>query len=275
MMADRIRLRQICLLTAKLEPAIDAVIDVFGVSVCYGKGDLTRYGVPNRPAPPFQAAFFESHGLVSALLPFGDTFLELVAPKRADTPAMRFLERRGPGGYMVITEVDDTGSYAARVEAAGARYAGIVDYPTYHELQIDPRDVRGAMLSFSMQRQGKPFDGGWYPAGADWRARIAGNHGPMRGAELAVGDPEAVAGRWSRLIGRPAVDAGDHLRIDLEDSEIRFVQDTQAGPDRLDVIHVESALFGEAVARARSRGQPVSGEAISMLGVTFKARGAA
>lgn len=275
MMADRIRLRQICLLVAELEPAIDALIEVFGVSVCYGKGDLTRYGVPNRPVPPFQAAFFESHGLISALLPFGDTFLEVVAPRRADTPAMRFLERRGPGGYMVITEVEDTGLYAARVASAGVRYAGIVDYPTYHELQTDPRDVRGAMLSFSMQREGKPFDGGWFPAGPDWRKRITGDHGPIRIAELAVGDPEAVAGRWSRLIGRPAVDAGDHLRIDLDDSEIRFAQDRRAGPDRLDVIHVESAAFGEAAARARSTGLPTSGEAISMLGVTFKARGAA
>lgn len=270
-MTDRIRLRQICLVVPALEPAIDQIIDVFGLLVCFGKADLTRYGVPYVPPAPFQAAFFEKHGLLSAQLAIGDTFLELVAPKRPETPAHRFLERRGPGGYMVITEVEDTSRFAERVAAAGARYAGIVDYPTYHELQVDPRDVGASMLSFSMQREGKPFDGGWYPGGPDWRSKSAPGYRAITAAELAVKDPEATSARWASLIGRPVEQADGILRIELEGSQIRFVPDTEGRPDRLDTIYLASSNFDAAITRAMAAGHPVAEGAITLCGLKFRA----
>ncbi|MGF7162388.1 hypothetical protein FHS85_004042 [Rhodoligotrophos appendicifer] len=269
-MADRIRLRQICLMTAALEPAIDTLMEVFGLTVCYGKADLSRYGIAYVPPPPFQAEFFAKHGLVSAQLPIGETFLELVAPTRADTPAGRFLERRGPGGYMVITEVEDTRLYAARIEAEGVRLAGTVDYPTYHELQLDPRDMGAAILSFSMQREGRPFDGGWYPGGPDWQRRAAPGFTAIRVAELAVKAPADVAAKWGAVIGRPVVEQDGIARIGLEGSEIRFVPDVSGRPDRLDSLHIEMDDFRAAQERARAKGLCVEHGGIGCNGVTFK-----
>ena len=272
-MSERIRLRQICLMTAQLEPVIDTLIAVFGLKVCHGKADLSAYGVPYVPPPPHQAAFFAKHGLISAQLPMGDTFLELVAPTREDTPAGRFLKRRGPGGYMVITEVETIDPFAERVERQGVRLAGTVDYPTYHELQLDPRDVGASMLSFSMQREGKPFDGGWYPAGPNWREKVASGIGPIRVAELKLRDPRATSARWSALIGHPAEPDGEGYRIALEQSEIRFLPEQGHGSDRLDGIQFEAADFAGAIARAKQAGMPVMDDAIVISGLKFRQAG--
>ncbi|WP_137388609.1 VOC family protein [Rhodoligotrophos defluvii] len=272
-MSERIRLRQICLITAQLEPVIDALMAVFGLKVCYGKADLSAYGLPYTPPPPHQAAFFAQHGLKSAQLPMGDTFLELVAPVRDDTPAARFLKRRGPGGYMVITEVQSTQPFAERVAARGVRLAGTVDYPTYHELQLDPRDVGAAMLSFSMQREGRPFDGGWYPAGPNWREKVQPGMGPIRAAQIKVRDPQTVAEKWSALIGRPAERDSHEIRIGLEQSEIRFAHQEADAPDRLDGIQFDASDFAGAMARAEKAGIPVAENAIIISGLKFRQTG--
>ncbi|HWK64559.1 MAG TPA: hypothetical protein VNS34_06440 [Rhizobiaceae bacterium] len=252
-MADPIRLRQICLIVPALEPVIDELMLVLGLKVCYGKADLSRYGVPYMPPPAHQAAFFQQHGLASALLPIGDTFLELVCPTRADTPATRFLERRGSGGYMVITEVGATEPFRDRIAKQGVRLAGTVDYPTYNELQVDPRDIGASMLSFSVQKEGKPFDGGWYPAGASWRERAAPGFTAIRRAEISARDPGKIAAAWSALIGRPvSIDGAAHV-IGLDRSEIRFVPSVD-GQDRLTAVDVEMADFAAALERARGQG---------------------
>ena len=258
-MTDPIRLRQICLIVPELYAATDEVIDRLGLKVCYGKADLSRYGIPYTPPPPQQAAFFEKHGLASVQHPIGDTFLELVAPLKPGTPAARFVETRGPGGYMVITEVGDTAPVAARIEATGTRLASTVDYPgLYHELQIDPRDCGASMLSFSMQREGSPFDGGWYPAGRNWKDfRVDGDRA-IRAAELSVADPAAVADRWARLIGRPAEPRGETMVIELDDSSIRFVPRCE-GKDRLTAAYVDTDRFGVLLGDAREAGYETDG----------------
>lgn len=78
-----------------MEAVLDGLVACFGWQVCYGKGDLTRFGVPRREPPAFQKRFFEGLGLKSAILPVGDTFLELVAPVTRDNAARRFLDRAG------------------------------------------------------------------------------------------------------------------------------------------------------------------------------------
>ncbi|MXQ14698.1 VOC family protein [Microvirga makkahensis] len=269
-MAERIRLRQICLLTDRLEPLIDTLIAVFGLQVCHGKADLTRYGVPYEEPPAHSAAFFSKHGLASAQLPIGDTFLELVAPTRHDTPAGRYLNRRGGGGYMVITEVEQTDPFLKRVEDHGVRLAGVVDYPTYHELQLDPRDIGASILSFSSHKQDEPFDGQWYPAGAHWRDRVQPGYRAIRSAELACADPARTARQWAAVIGRDAIAVGDALRIPLDDSEVRFVHDLEGRGDRLDAIYIEADDFSTATRAAREAGLVVSDGAIVIGGLKFR-----
>ncbi|TPQ50011.1 hypothetical protein C2U72_15570 [Prosthecomicrobium hirschii] len=279
-MKPPVRLRQICMVVETLEPVLDRLIDVFGLTVCHGKGDLSHYGVPYREPPPYQAAFFKQHGVTGALLPIGDDFLELIAPLRADTPAARYLARRGEGGYMVITETDDTGTFQARASREGVRLAGTADYPTYHEVQMDPRDIGGAILSFSMQREGRPFDGGWFPAGADWQARRAPGWQAIASATLTVAEPDRTAARWSSLIGAPvAPDADRGTAIRLDKGMIRFEPAPGAG-GRLTAIGLAGPAFGAAYDRAKpdervengrlQNGRLQNGRAIRIAGLTFE-----
>lgn len=84
-MAEYLRLRQICLAAATLEPAVRAIEQVLGLAVCYRDPNVARFGLEN------------------AVFPIGTSFLEVVAPTRPDTAAGRFLERSaGRGAYMVI-----------------------------------------------------------------------------------------------------------------------------------------------------------------------------
>lgn len=263
---ERLRLRQICIAVDRLEPVLDRLIEVMGLTVCHGKGDLTRYGVPRVTPPAFQSAFFEKHGITGALLPIGDSFLELIAPLRDDVPVARYLQRRGPGGYMVITEVADTAPARERATAQGIRLAGEVDYPTYNELQLDPRDIGAAILSFSMQREGQPFDGGWFPAGADWRSRAAPGWDGIVEAMLTVKDPPATATRWAAMLARDAAPAGSGFRIPLDNAAITF--EAGEGPDRLHAIAVAGPAFEAALARA-SAAERV-GDGILIGGLLFR-----
>lgn len=250
-MTAPIRLRQICLITQRLEPVLDQLIAVFGLQVCYGKADLARYGVPNREVPPYQQKFFDGLGLASALLPIGDCFLELVAPTRSDTAGARYLERKGPGGYMVITEVDDLAPYGRRISAEGVRLAGEVDYPTYHELQLDPRDVGASMLSFSQQLEGRPLDGGWFPAGSDWREKVAPGYSGFSRAEITCADPFRTARRWASVIGRPVITKGRNACIELDGADIDFIEGSVS---RLTAIEITADDFEQAKERARTLG---------------------
>ncbi|WP_414475573.1 hypothetical protein [Microvirga sp. M2] len=269
-MAERIRLRQICLLTERLEPIIDTLIAVFGLQVCHGKADLTRYGVPYEEPPAHSAAFFSKHGLASAQLPIGDTFLELVSPTRHDTPASRYLSRRGGGGYMVIAEVEHPDPFLERAEVNGVRLAGTVDYPTYHELQLDPRDIGASILSLSSHKEGAPFDGQWYPAGAHWREKVQPGYKAIRCAELACSDPARTARQWAAVIGTDPIAVGDAWRIPLERSEIRFVHDREGRGDRLDAIYIEGGNFPSAIDAAKQAGLAAAGRSINIGGLKFK-----
>ncbi len=269
-MTDRpIRLRQICLIVDALEPVLDVLTEVFELQVCYGKADLSRYGVAPRPIPEFQTAFFEGLGLASAILPVGDCFLELVAPTRADTAAGRYLARKGPGGYMVITEVDSATPYARRAAEQNVRLAGEVDYPTYGEQQMDPRDIGAAILSFSEQREGKPFDGGWYPAGPDWRRCVAPAYQGIRAAVLTAADPESVARKWGAMIGRPARETEKGcFEIDLDGARLKFAF---GNANRLTAIEIEVNDFGALRERCAAAGLDTDGKGeIRFAGIALR-----
>src|SRR5438552_6003196 len=84
------RLRQICLVAPQLEPAIEDIAAIMGLSVCYRDGNVAKYGLEN------------------ALLPVDTILLEVVAPTQAGTAAGRFLDKTGNrGGYMAIFCCED------------------------------------------------------------------------------------------------------------------------------------------------------------------------
>jgi methylmalonyl-CoA/ethylmalonyl-CoA epimerase len=56
-----------------------------------------------------------------AMLPVGETNIELLEPTSEDSPIAKFLERKGPGIHHIALAVDDIVAALARMEAAGVR----------------------------------------------------------------------------------------------------------------------------------------------------------
>jgi LAO/AO transport system kinase len=93
--------------------------------------DHVGIAVPNLAG---SIAFYESLGLAVAhretvaaekvdvaMLPAGDSRIELLQPTAADSPIARFLEKRGPGLHHVALRVRDLNAAVARLKASGAR----------------------------------------------------------------------------------------------------------------------------------------------------------
>ena len=68
------------------------------------------------PHPPEVA-----DGATIVALPFGESEVELLAPRDADGPIARFLARRGPGIHHVCYRVADLDAALATCKAAGYR----------------------------------------------------------------------------------------------------------------------------------------------------------
>jgi methylmalonyl-CoA/ethylmalonyl-CoA epimerase len=85
-----------------LDAAVAWHVDVFGMEV-----------VHREPV--------EHDGVEEALLRVADSYLQLLAPTRPDSPVARFLDRRGEGLHHVAYRVDDCAAALQAAVAAGAR----------------------------------------------------------------------------------------------------------------------------------------------------------
>lgn len=56
-----------------------------------------------------------------AMLPLGESRIELLEPTREDSPIAKFLEKRGPGIHHIAVRVNDIHSTLARLKERGAR----------------------------------------------------------------------------------------------------------------------------------------------------------
>ena len=244
-----LNLRQVCLAAPELEPAVDAVRDLFGVDVCFRDENVAKYG------------------LVNALFVFGHAFLEIVAPTRADTAAGRFIERSGGvGGYMAIFDCSDPEARRARAEAMGVRIAHVLDYHGYWGIQLHPRDCRATMLEFDRTEGGHDLDGPYHPAGERWRDfqrldRVRG----IPVIEVESPDPDALAGHWSKLIDREVVQR--EMRFDL--GVARFVGAAPGTPERLSAMQVQVADPQAVLATAQRRGIAVDAGGFMLGGMRF------
>jgi len=171
---------------------------------------------------PFHDPGVEAFGLHNAVLPIGDTFLEVVSPLRDDCSGARYLARRGgDGGYMVIVQTDDLPAARRRIDATKTRVVFELTLDDIATIHLHPRDTHGALLSIDAAIPSAE----WRWGGPDWRtrsrtARCTG----LAGVEIQCDDAADVATRWSRLLDRPATPlAGGGLEIALDGSVLRFV----------------------------------------------------
>jgi catechol 2,3-dioxygenase-like lactoylglutathione lyase family enzyme len=231
------RLRQIALVTRDLEAAVEHARAVLGLEVSFRDPGVGVFGLRN------------------AVLPVGDTFLEILTTAKEGTSAGRFLERRGgDGGYMVIVQEQQLDAARKRLAELGVRVvweATLDDAATIH---LHPRDVGAAILALDWM---DPPDS-WRWAGPAWREHVRTDvvRG-ITGVELEADDWRALARRWSGVLGRPLADAGV---LPLEEGVIRFAPPRDGRGAGLGAVELAAADARAAVAAARARGLRVREE---------------
>lgn len=60
-------------------------------------------------------------GVRIAMLPIGETHIELLEPMSESSPVGKFIEKRGPGIHHIAVRVDDIHAALARLKEKGAR----------------------------------------------------------------------------------------------------------------------------------------------------------
>ena len=83
------RVRQIVFAAQSLEQGRDALAALFQLE------------------PPFRDPGVAEFGIDNAVFVFGDQFIEVISPYRADTACGRHLARHGDSGYMLLLQTDD------------------------------------------------------------------------------------------------------------------------------------------------------------------------
>ena len=196
----KLRLRQIALAVADLEAATSKAGQILGLGSAYQDPAIMRYGLRN------------------AVYAIGNTFLEFVSPITENTTVGRLLTKQGGDcGYMVILQADAADDARARIDAAGVRVADQLDRGGAGFMHLHPKDVGGTLLSIDYM----PHWSDWEWGGPDWQ-RSATHGEAITGVGINALDPQAVAGRWGEILGRP-IERSDHVtRVRLDEGELRF-----------------------------------------------------
>ena len=233
------RVRQFVVVARDLEKTVDDFRAALGIEVAFNDPQVKEFGLKN------------------AVLPVGDTFLEVISPVDPNATAQRYLERRkGDGGYMLILQCDDLDGDRSRLEKIGVRTVWKLDLPTMRGTHLHPKDTGGTLLSLD---DAKPAES-WLWAGPKWESHVRKEIvSGITGAELQSDDPKALGKRWSEILAKPLQDLGEKkFAIELDGSEIRFVEDADGRGEGLRALDVK------AVNRDKARDE------VKLAGITVR-----
>lgn len=247
------RIRQIALVARDLDPTVETICNVLGLEVGFRDPGIKMFGLSN------------------ALLPIGDTFLEVVSPIQEGTTAGRLLERRaGDGGYMVILQTEDLDVHRKQLADLGVRIVwehALEDIATLH---LHPKDVGGAILSLDVAEP----PSSWRWAGPDWEShRRTDTTSWIDGVQIQTSDPRATAERWSRIVGFPMIDSiDDGAEVPLDAGCIRFVKDRDGRGDGVAAIELIVNQVDTVIENARRRGLETEDNAFTVCGTKMVLR---
>jgi len=239
--AVKVRLRQVALVAHRLEPVESALRSHLGLG------------------EPFRDPGVAEFGLENAVVPLGDTFLEVVSPVRPDTTAGRYLKRRGgDGGYMAIFQLEDLAWARHRLADLGVRVVWRTDLPDIAGTHLHPKDVPGALVSLDWAEP----PGSWRWGGPSWTGTVP-EHGPggIVGLTVQTADPLGLAGRWAEVLGRRCEPRDGDAVVAVDGAELAFVP---LRDDRGEGIHAVAVAVPEPEGRA--------GEVTEIGGVRFEVR---
>lgn len=247
------RLRQVVLVARDLERVVEDLTAVLGIEVAFNDPSVREFGLRN------------------AVMPIGDTFLEVVSPVDPKATAERYLERRrGDGGYMLILQSRTLDRDRERIGAMGVRTVWKADLSTIRGTHLHPKDTGGTLLSVD---DATPPES-WHWAGPEWQRRARRERvDAITAAEIQATDPAPLAKRWAEILDRPARELSPrHHEIPLDASVLRFVEDRDGRGEGLAGFDVR-AVDGAAILRsARSRGVPASDHGVTIGGVRIGLR---
>jgi len=244
------RLRQVVIAARDLDATVADLTAVLGIRVGFNDPGVTEFG------------------LVNAVMPVGDTFLEVVSPVSPSAPARRFLDRRGgDGGYMVMIQSSDLDADRRRVADLGVRVAWQIDLTDIRGTHLHPADVGAAILSLD---QPEPAPS-WRWGGPTWKDAVRTDvTRAVTGVEFASDDPERLAAQWGRVLARHVERvADDRLTIALDDGRLSFARGDQLGADRIQAYEI-AADGARVLAAAKARGLPSTADSVTIAGTRFR-----
>jgi hypothetical protein len=236
--AAKIRIRQIALCTDDIWPVEKAIAQQLDITPVHR----------DKPAAPIW--------MYNSVIAVGTTFLEILQPERDSAPTQKFLDKQGgPGGYMLLLQVDDIDAARARADAANVRV--VMDAPkrSYHgvtgaAIHLHPADTGGVLTSFDWMEDWDSW--AWGGQAWPWHQRTDVVSGIV-GAEITCADPTKVAQRFAEFIGR-SVDT--NARMNLDEGYIQFTQSDNNQRDRLTAIDMratDKSRVGEHFEFARTK----------------------
>jgi methylmalonyl-CoA epimerase len=91
----------------------------------------------------------EDQGVSLAMIPVGDSRIELLEPLHAESPIQKFMAKRGEGIHHIAVAVDNIEEALERFKAAGARLIDTVPRRGAHNSKIafiHPSSTHGVLL---------------------------------------------------------------------------------------------------------------------------------
>src|SRR6185295_5536353 len=146
------RLRQTVLVARDLDSVVGTLTAVLGIEVGFNDPSVKEFGLRN------------------AVMPVGETFLEVVSPVDPQAAANRYLERRrGDGGYMLIMQCEHLDADRQRIGELGVRVVWKKDLPQIRGTHLHPKDTGGTLLSLD---DATPPES-WHWAGPSWQSHVS------------------------------------------------------------------------------------------------------
>jgi|TARA_B110000263_G_scaffold241220_1_gene245240 hypothetical protein len=196
-------IRQLVIVAHKRDEVVEKLCNLFEINVAYYDPGIIHFGLEN------------------ALLPIGNTFLEVISPVQENTTAGRFLDRRGgDGGYMVIIQVDDFASSKKAVEKASIDIVFESEDPSARAIHLHPKQLGGAILSLDSMDPPES----WKWAGDNWIEKVDTTLvDSIAGVQVQSSDPLEMKNRWLSVLPSTAKE-GESI-INLDHTDIEFTED--------------------------------------------------
>ena len=242
------RVRQLVLVANERDPIVNDLESLFKIQVSFYDPGIKFFGLEN------------------AVLPVGDTFLEVVSPIEQETTAGRYLERRGgSGGYMVIIQVEDFESTKKRVEDNNMRVVYESEDPKARAIHLHPKDVGGAILSLDYMVP----ESSWKWAGESWKSKINNDVvEELNGVFIQSKNPENMLQKWEAALGIKGTKEIEGHTINLGSSRVVFVKDEDGRGDGPSAFEIKVKNPQDVRDRAEHLGLIDNGE-VSIGGVKF------